>query len=343
MKFLKTITLSALSLVSCVLLAQDNIISTKGGISLKTKDGKYSAKLGGRIQYDYNRAEENNIVDEDGFDIRRARLFVSGHVGDFSYKAQFNIGDGNGGTPEDLYIRYNGFGKQAIITVGHQRVQFGLEDITSSNDISFLERSAITERYAVARQDSIRLSGKKDNFTYSISAFEDDAANDDDFGIAGRVTWVPIKTDENLLHLGASYTDRGGDVSAFGIETAYTYKAFHFQGEYVLADEEGTDVDGYYLQAGYILTGETRPYTSGKFKRVKGKGDYGAWEVVARYEDGDGAHSDIELGTTDATAIGLGVNWYYKNLRIGVNYTFGEDNLSNDEGSEFRVRTQYTF
>jgi phosphate-selective porin OprO/OprP len=112
---------------------------------------------------------------------------------------------------------------------------------------------------------------------------------------------------------------------------------FHIQAEYVDAEFGGDDLSGYYVQAGYVLTGETRPYSGGKFKRVKPEAKTGAWEVVARYEDGDGDYSDIELGRTDATAYTLGLNWYaHENLRLGVNY-------SDDDGNEFRVRFQLTF
>ena len=49
--------------------------------------------------------------------------------------------------------------------------------------------------------------------------------------------------------------------------------------------------DGYYVQAGYFLTGEHRPYVFGRggFGRVKPKSIFGkddgrgAWEIAARY------------------------------------------------------------
>ena len=324
--------------------AEELKINTKGGLSIATADGEYSVKLGGRIQYDYNYAEQNGVADEDNFGIRRARLFVSGAAGEFSYKAQFNIGNNNGGTPEDLYIRYNGWGKKAKLTVGRQKMPFGLEELMSSKDISILERSAITERYALGRHDGIQLQGANGDFTYAFAAFEDDDANGDDFGSAGRLTWNPVKSDNVLIHLGAAYTDRGGPISALGLEAAVVSGPFHIQAEYMDAEENRVDVDGYYIQAGWVITGESRPYKGGVFKKVKGKGKAGAVELVFRYEDGDGNHSDIELGTTDASAYGIGLNWYYNsNVRLGINYTEGEDNRSNDEGSEFRVRAQFTF
>lgn len=332
---------------------QDIVIKTKGGLKVSTADNKYSIKIGGRIQYDYNRAELNGNAEEDQFDRRRARLYAAGDINDWSYKAQFNIGGSSGGTAEDLYIRYKGFGKKAVITAGKQRIPFGLEDLISSNDISMLERTAITERYAIAREDGLVLSGKEGDFTYSVAAFEDGSApgSGDDFGIAGRVTFAPVQTENSIVHVGAAYKDIGNDTSAFGLEFAATLDSLHGQMEFFDADENGNNADGYYLQVGYILTGEQRPYKDGKFKRLKPQGDNGAFEIVLRYEDGDGDFDDVELaqagspnGYTNASAWGIGFNWYANNnIRLGVNYTDADDDNSNNDGDEFRARVQLTF
>jgi phosphate-selective porin OprO/OprP len=95
------------------------------------------------------------------------------------------------------------------------------------------------------------------------------------------------------------------------------------------------------VQAGWIITGETRPYKKGVFKRIKPGNISGAWEVVFRYEDGDGAYSDEELGSTDATSYGIGINYYLnKFIRIGTTYTDAKDNINGETGSEFRARIQ---
>jgi len=314
-------------------------VSTKGG--LKVESGDYKFEFGGRIMYDYNKSELNGETDEDDFNLRRGRVFAKGNIAkDWKFKTQFNT---NGDGVEDLYIRYTGWGKGANLTIGNQKMPFGLEELTSSKDISVLERSAITERYAVGRAEGVQLHGKAGNSSYGIGVFTDDE-QDSEVGFAARYTYAPIKTDTSVLHFGLAYKDIDQD-SAVGFEAAYAGGPFHIQAEYV-DGEEGADDDlsGYYVQAGYILTGESRPYKDGKFKRVKPAGKAGAWELVARYEEGDGNHSDIELGGTDASAYTFGVNWYaHKNVRFGVNYTDGEDNLSDDDGSEFRVRFQLTF
>jgi phosphate-selective porin OprO/OprP len=317
-------------------------VSTDGG--LKVSSGDASIQIGGRLMYDYNRSELNGVVDEDQFDDRRARLYVKGNFSrDWAYKSQFNL-DGSGF--EDLYLRYLGWGKAAQLTIGNQRLPFGLEDQTSSNDISVLERSAITEQYAVGRIESIQLHGSMGNSTYGVMLFSDDVNEDEpgeEFGISGRYTFAPVKTDTSLVHLGTAYYDIDEN-SAFGLEGAFVTGPFHLQAEFMdgeFGDQEG---DGFYVQAGYVFTGEMRPYKDGVFKRVTPKGKGGAWEAVVRYEDGFGNFSDIELGRTEASAFTVGLNWYaHKNVRIGMNYTDGEDDLTGDDGNEFRVRFGFAF
>ena len=318
----------------------DLVVNLKGPIEIKTVDEDYSVKLGGRLMWDYNYAELNGVADEDDFSIRRARLYLSGNVKDWSYKLQFNVGNNNGGTPEDLYIRYNGWGKQAVLTVGKQKEPFGLESLESSKDISYLERSAITEAYAPGRNEGIQFSGQQGDVTYAVGIFEDDSVGDG-AALTGRVTYTPIKSSDQVLHLGMAYSNRAADIDMTGLELAYAKGPYHLQTEYVTSDNLGVSSNGLYVQAGWIITGETRPYKNGVFKRVKPGSSSGAWEVVVRYEDGDGAYSDEELGNTDATTYGIGLNYYInKFIRVGATFTDAKDNLSNDTGSEFRARLQ---
>lgn len=317
-------------------------VSTKGG--LKVTSGDYSIQVGGRIQYDYNRSELNGEVDEDQFDSRRARLFVKGNVAkDWEYKINWNVeGDGF----EDLYLRYKGFGKGAVVTVGNQHQAFTLSQLISSKDVGISERPGIVERYLIGRRESVQVHGNFDKFHYAVGLFTEEGT-DEDNGFAGRVAYAPVKTDHNTVHLGFSYKDTE-EQDAYGIEFGAVAGPYHIQAEYFDAEEFdegiGTDIDGYYVQAGYVITGETRPYKNGTFKKIKPATKAGAWEVVARYEDGDGGFGDIELGNTNAKSYALGLNYYVNdNVRINASYQDGESNISDDEGNEFRVRFQVAF
>ena len=343
---------TSLSILACILgslvtvhsvSAQDSsgpVIGANGPLSVESADGDYSIKLGGRIHWDYNRAEENDVVDEDAFDIRRARLYISGDIQDWGYKLQFNVGNNNGGTPEDVYIRYNGLSNGMRVTICRQKEPFGLNQLNSSNDIVFLERAASDEAYAPARSDGVQLNGSSGNTVYALGVFEDDA-DTSTFALTGRVASAVVRNDDMLVHLGLGHTSRGADISSTAFEAAMVSGPLHLQGEYYSSDNAGTDLSSHYLQAGWFLTGDSRPYSGGTFGRVKPNQASGAWEIALRYESGDGNFSDLELGNTDATSVGVALNWYINNFsRFGINYTTGEDNTGNDTGSEIRARIQ---
>jgi phosphate-selective porin OprO/OprP len=343
----------------------DIVIDTDGGLEVATVDGKAAVELGGRIQWDYDSTEaEDYGIDREDLDARRARLFVAGLYGDWSYKAQFNIAESDGadgGDAEDLYIRYNGFGKLARITLGKQKEPIGLEWLTSSKDIVMLERSAITELFTPGRSGGIQLHGNGENWTYGIGAFEAEGDGSDDFddtALTGRVTFAPIKSDEMLVHLGAGFTTRDTELDddpltdeefeAYNLELAGVFGPFHAQAEFFDGEEStelaDTDVDGYYIQAGWILTGETRPYKDGVFKRIKPAAESGAWEVVLRYEDGFGRYSDVGLTTTEGEQTALGINYYANaNVRLGLSYMDGEEDDTGFDGDELRLRAQFAF
>ena len=328
-------------------------IKAGSGITFESADGNASLKIGGRLQWDYDSTDSDISGKSDDFDVRRARIFFQGKYYDWAFKAQFNLAESGtgGGSAEDLYLRYTGFGKMARITVGKQKEPFGFELLTSSKDISSLERSALTEFYAPGRNAGVQLHGAGDNWTYGLGLFEAGGDGGDDFGntaITGRVTFAPIQTDDLVLHLGAGYTNRGAAVAAnetdaYNIELAAASGPFHAQAEYFKADMGGVNMDGYYVQAGWVLTGESRPYKGGVFKRVKPGGSRGAWEAVLRYEDGFGKYSDVGLGTTEGQQTTVGINFYPNNaVRIGLSYMDGEQ-ANGQTGNEIRARMQFVF
>jgi len=334
---------------------EDLLINTESGIEVKRSDDSASFQLGGRIQWDYDATQsDDNGVDTKDFDVRRARLYVKGHYGDWAYKTQFNVAESDGvdgGDVEDLYIRYLGFGSVASVTIGKQKEPFGLEALTSSKDISALERSAMTERYAPGRSGGIQLSGKGRNWTYGVGYFEADGDGSNDFNntaITARGTFAPILTNDAVVHLGAGYTKRDADVQAdevdtYNLELAGRTGPFHAQAEYFDSEEGQFGVDGYYVQLGWVITGESRPYKAGVFKRVKPSSPKGAWELIARFEDGDGKYSDVGLATTNGEQKTLGVNYYANNnVRLGLSYMDGEE-ASGQSGDEVRARFQYAF
>ena len=136
------------------------------------------------------------------------------------------------------------------------------------------------------------------------------------------------------------------DVTQWGLELAYVSGPFSLQGEYMDVESDGTnngacaerphddnkdntcdiEMDGFYLQAAYTLTGEARGYKSGSgaFAAIKPKTKGGAWELVARYED---AEVDVDARglNSELTRTVLGANWYVNNnVKFMLNYIDAE-------------------
>ena len=140
-------------------------VLTKNGLSITNNDDSVSIQLGGRLQWDYDRTEvdHTDIVSEK-FEIRRARLFVKGKINDWGFKTQFNFAEAAGksnGTVAAFYVTYSGWGEMAKITIGNHDEPFGLEQLTSSKDISILERSAATETFTPSRNAGVKISGSR--------------------------------------------------------------------------------------------------------------------------------------------------------------------------------------
>lgn len=159
------------------------------------------------------------------------------------------------------------------------------------------------------------------------------------------------------------------EANQYGLETAYVNGPFSAQAEYMSIDYDGDangagaiqntdiDVDGYYMQLAYTLTGESRGYKSniGGFDKIKPKGPRGAWELVARYEDGE-VDPDNQASESEFELLTLGVNWYANNnLKFMLNYLDVEtenffsdgginlDAVGEEDGSAITFRAQHAF
>jgi len=157
---------------------------------------------------------------------------------------------------------------------------------------------------------------------------------------------------------------------AYGADLGANYKNFWVAGEYYMfgADTEerlpGTNTrngfqdpefDGYYVSAGYILTGERRTYKPGEWTGVKpawpvGQNGFGAWELAARYSTVnliDRAGGVAGTGTGEEKNWTLGVNWYVNNaIRFMVNYvntTVDRPNGTEQGLDAVAVRMQFQF
>lgn len=366
----------------------------EGGIQMKTADGAFATKIGGRVQIDGAWYNSDGTDLANGTEIRRARLYLQGKMfHDWGYKLQYDfINTGRSGV-KDAYLTYNGF-DDLELKVGNFKDPFMLQEQTSSKYITFSERSLL-DAFTEGRHIGIMASSKHKHWTVATGFFGDAVdssaivGRDDGWGVTGRTTFSPINEKTEVIHLAAAASyrkiedfgrvrfkqapethnssfyhivDTGLQITdadnylKLGAELATVYGPFSMQSEYIWTTVErnaatNLDFDGWYAEAAYFITGESRRYKKGKFGGIKpnsvvGKNGIGAWQVAARYSTIDLNDHDIDGGQADSFA--LGVNWFpTSTLRFTANYVnvvnITGGNHDGEEPSLVQVRGQWAF
>jgi phosphate-selective porin OprO/OprP len=256
-------------------------------VKISSDDGKFETTLGGRVQVDAAWYNEDNVdLGGNGTEFRRARLFVKGTMYDvWQYKGQYDFA-GNETTMKDAYIRYAGFPFK--ITVGQFKQPFGLEELTSSKYITFMERALPTEAFATSRRIGLGTNYAADDWTLAASVYGreegDDTQGDGDegYGLGARLTWAPWNEKTRLLHLGIAgayenpndnamrfrarpewhqantrLVDTGGipdpdEFTRYGLEAATVFGPFSLQGEYIGVSAESETVDDADFDGWYV-------------------------------------------------------------------------------------------
>ncbi len=357
---------------------------SSGGLKWETDDGKASGQFGGRLMLDANYYDED-VVDthENGLEFRRLRMEAKASYLDYGIALQFDFADAEGGDDvalKDAYIYKKALGGKII--AGHYKQPFGLEELTSSKYITFMERSF--SGIPLAHSLGFAYTTSADNYTFTVSGYDPDSSGDengntdDGIGFGGRATYAPHIDAGNVTHFGiavASESDmdryrvrpRIGhlasrtvlmdvqglndvDVTKLGLEAALVRGPFSAQAEYMQANADSSSgnqdetTSAYYVYGSYFLTGEARPYktSSGAFDRVKPINESGAWEIGLRFE---GAENDDTDAEAEAWTVGLN---YYANpyVRWMFNVVKGELTPAGgptDEPTAFLARFQLDF
>lgn len=348
-------------------------------VETRAQDAYPTVEFGGRLMLDYTVYDDDVTPLDDGGEVRRARLFAAGALADgWDYKMQLDFA---GDDPElkDGFVRRK-MGDSRL-WLGQFRQPYGLEALTSSKYITFIERSLPTA-FIPDRRLGIGWQKSGDNWMAFVSAFGDEAVSDGTRGkgFGGRLVYLPMKEGNNLLHLGiaAGWAERDGDTLRFrarpeahqdsarlvntgrfaaddfnriGLEAAMVQGRLSLQGEYMRVDVSrpgASDVsfDGYYIYASYFLTDDYRPYklSDGAFQRVKPTADSGAWELAVRLSNINLSDDDIRGGEEDNVT--LSASYYAtSHLRFSANLISADTDAAagNDDPNIFVVRMQYDF
>lgn len=269
----------------------------------------------------------------------------------------------------NVYIGFKDIPLFDTIRVGNQQEPFGLEELQSNNGITFLERSLslFYPSYNGGIRFIRPLADKRATVSGGVFRDTDDSGKfvgDDGYNLTARLTVLPYVSEESdkLIHLGIAGSNQrrdtdtmqfsarpenrwmpnflnatnipADDVTLLGLEAALVLHSLSLQAEFVSASAESDladhDFSGCYLEAAYLLTGETRSYdrANGVFGKIKpkrnfGKNGWGALELAARVSNVDLNDKEITGGEMDNYTLGL--NWYLNPaVRLMLNYVHSD-------------------
>jgi phosphate-selective porin OprO/OprP len=289
--------IAALALAPAVATqAAETSFTLEDGAEASWDDDRY-VRLGGRIHYDVARYSDDVTLLEDDQDFRRARFVLRAGYDDWQFRADYDVGLVDGW--RNLYVRYGGWDRIRV-TAGNQVAPFSIDELSSSNDLAFMERSlASALSPAMLTGVSVRTWGK--NWSATAGVFGDELSDLDrrsaeGTSVIGRFTYAPIRKKRQVLHFGLAHEYRSIDsntdvrlrarpesrltdarlvdtgsivgvdtLSTTGLELMAILDSVRLQSEYMRMSLDGgpesADFSGGYVQASWLVTGERYRYS----------------------------------------------------------------------------------
>jgi len=196
-------------------------VAWKGAPEFKGDDG-WSFKPRGRLLYDVGTVNAPDSINDAGLgfanEARRIRLGVSGSMpGGFGYKLEADFA-GNDVDLTDAFFTYENGG--LTMTAGQHNTFQGLEELSSSNDTSFIERAAYTDAFGFERRVGLSAQYAVSDLLFQAGVFTDnigDLNNDENNSVGFDLRAVAMpKFGDVQTHFGASYhySDLGDAMSS---------------------------------------------------------------------------------------------------------------------------------
>jgi len=146
----------------------------------ESADGAFSLKLRGRVHWDVAWIDdEDGAVDINSSEFRTARLGIEGRtLREFRYRLEFDFAGGEVNL-KDGWIEF-AVGP-AEIKIGQYKLATSLEEATSSQYVTFMERASFTDAFGFARQIGVSVKTAGKNWQFQIGAFRGAASDEEIF------------------------------------------------------------------------------------------------------------------------------------------------------------------
>ena len=226
----------------------------ENGFEVESHNGDFYFHAGGRVQVDGVALQAPNLVlggagDDDSASLRRARLRFDGRFYEtMLWAAEFDVAntidtdplnpanpvDPYGGdvinvaAPTDVWWLFTELPLVNNLRIGIQKEPMGLERLTSSRFLDFMERSYLQDAFNGPRNNGFSPGiaflnwNESETVTWSLGGFKVTQnpfgyeIGDNEYAVTGRLTCVPLSGDgdRELLHLAIAGSYRGLDEEA---------------------------------------------------------------------------------------------------------------------------------
>lgn len=347
--------------------------------------GGSEVSLEGLVQFDYNQFDSDVVrLNGDALDgseadseLRRAEIVLKGKgPGMFNWVVGY---DAKADKFLDTNVQYR-FSGATTLTVGQYKQPNSLEELSSTKNNDFISKAMVTNTFGVARRLGAALSTGGDNWTLTGSVFGRELTRNlaHGSGYGARFTWMPIKEDGRMVHLGLSAVDYDTDADTvrirtrpqadlaaqrlvdtgnlvasdrqqtLGLEGLWVEGPVKLQAEYMRSSIDRYHAagdftgDSWYVSGLWNVTGETWGYKNGVVT-TGGPNEpaSGMWQLGLRYDTIDLDDGSVLGGQMDSWT--AGVNWYWRsNYKFSLNYVMvdSERRGISDDPSILEARVQ---
>jgi phosphate-selective porin OprO and OprP len=288
-------------------------ISFKGAPEFKGENG-WSFKPRGRLHYDVGYVSIPGALNNTrnlGFNsrVRRVRLGAEGTMpGGFGYKVEADFASG-AVVFGDTFFSYAPGNAPVLVRIGNFETLDGMEQISSSNNLSFTERAAFNDAFLNSRRLGAALAwnSKDKDVRLEAGLFAahsiDSSFDNDGFIGAARLVYAP-KALGGQLHLGLGYQYRdfaanNGGVASTGTNMPSTNQLARYRARpnTQLTDVRFVDTGSFAAKSDQILGAELAGifgsfYVASETQWLKARG-YDAGDIVTGLDVFSGGNSAV--------------------------------------------------
>ncbi len=277
-----------------------------GYLVFASKDGDFKYWLDGRINLDAATYSGSDNRLPTGFEVRRARIGVKATLyRDWLAEVDLDFAD-NAIEIKDLWVGYAGF-KNSVLRLGNHKAPFGLETLTSSKYITFIER-AYTDSWSPDRLLGLSYSHWGEKWQASLGAFGQAAGSfndkdsltgggagtDQEFSLVGRFSVAPIYEQGRVLHFGIAASHMKPEVGKIATSGAELVDRVDAARVVKLDSRAETHV----LRAKFISTGDMKYVDAVDQLGGEVAGVFGPFSFQAEYQK-----TDVNRRSTPVVAV----------------------------------------